>query len=133
MVETEGIELPTHHSVWVERSLPCELFQIRFLNQPRIEPVSAECEPGLHDTASPNAGNGLAPPETNGPITRATAFRVPPWRSRRQNTAQQCPNSGAHLLCVRNVFIKTKQILMAGGRDRDRTCDPYHVKVVLSR
>jgi hypothetical protein len=20
-----------------------------------------------------------------------------------------------------------------GGRDRDRTCDPYHVKVVLSR
>lgn len=21
----------------------------------------------------------------------------------------------------------------SGGRDRDRTCDPYHVKVVLSR
>ena len=22
---------------------------------------------------------------------------------------------------------------VGGGRDRDRTCDPYHVKVVLSR
>ena len=22
---------------------------------------------------------------------------------------------------------------LGGGRDRDRTCDPYHVKVVLSR
>ena len=43
------------------------------------------------------------------------------------------PNSGAYSLCVRNDFIQPKQILMAGGRDRDRTCDPYHVKVVLSR
>jgi hypothetical protein len=23
--------------------------------------------------------------------------------------------------------------ILNGGRDRDRTCDPYHVKVVLSR
>ena len=28
--------------------------------------------------------------------------------------------------------IEAKQA-KAGGRDRDRTCDPYHVKVVLSR
>lgn len=30
----------------------------------------------------------------------------------------------------RNPLIRLKK---AGGRDRDRTCDPYHVKVVLSR
>jgi hypothetical protein len=25
------------------------------------------------------------------------------------------------------------RLYKSGGRDRDRTCDPYHVKVVLSR
>ena len=32
------------------------------------------------------------------------------------------------------VFPKTrKKQEVNGGRDRDRTCDPYHVKVVLFR
>jgi hypothetical protein len=126
MVETKGIELLTHHPVQSKR-VSEQVRCCRLLNHTRIEPVSAECEPSLRDSASPNAGNGLAPPETNGPVARTMAFQAPPWRSRRQNTVSQCPNSGAYLLCVRNVFIQQKHILMAGGRDRDRTCDPYHV------
>ncbi len=35
---------------------------------------------------------------------------------------------------IRPQTIETKQVIENnGGRDRDRTCDPYHVKVVLSR
>jgi hypothetical protein len=32
-------------------------------------------------------------------------------------------------MSIRVLFCKGK----TGGHDRDRTCDPYHVKVVLSR
>ncbi len=39
--------------------------------------------------------------------------------------------------CARHLILESRKTILAeaedGGRDRDRTCDPYHVKVVLSR
>ncbi len=34
---------------------------------------------------------------------------------------------------VKKISVSSKILLEAGGRYRDRTCDPYHVKVVLYR
>ena len=36
---------------------------------------------------------------------------------------------GATIICVFNDLVEER----SGGRDRDRTCDPYDVNVVLSR
>jgi hypothetical protein len=56
------------------------------------------------------------------PVLAATGPRMPQRSAARR--VPNCPNAALSLLSA---------ALADGGHDRDRTCDPYHVKVVLSR
>jgi hypothetical protein len=50
---------------------------------------------------------------------------IRPGRSARKRT-------GSEFVCISSATAD-RSIHIGGGQDRDRTCDPYHVKVVLSR
>ena len=54
----------------------------------------------------------------------------PGWRTWRQDAPFKKPAIGGHLSRRSTVCEKSG---MDGGRDRDRTCDPLHVKEVLFR
>ena len=77
--------------------------------------------------ASGGPGTGIFAAETGGPNGRPLHSET----ERPNEHPQKSPPNAGHF--PRSPRSRLEQPECDGGRDRDRTCDPYHVKEVLFR
>ena len=76
--------------------------------------------------SAPLSGTGIFGAETELPLARICwpdALPETGWDTKSPQFAGK----------IRECGTRSDPYELGGGRDRDRTCDPYHVKVVLSR
>ena len=67
-------------------------------------------------------------------VLRSSRARWRIWRKSSLRSTQTAADAfGGQPLACAGCATRSPEGRSDGGHDRDRTCDPYHVKVVLSR
>lgn len=109
------------------------LDRIQTTSAKRLVPCRLACAPDRNRlrqvrTKSPrrcvtNCRKRLAQARDRLPAMGLYLLSTPSAHARRQNTTAQSRRNRPHPLCVRNKFIKPKQMLVSGGPGRIRTCD----------